>query len=235
MKVSIINEVAAKALGWTPEEAIGNDSFGSTVIGVVKDFHMHSLHFDIQPLSLHLSNDRGRIISLKVRPERISETVAKIEKTFKKHSSYPFEYAFLDDQFDQLYKSEMIMGEIFGYFTVLSILIASLGIFGMVAFSTTQRTKEIGIRKVMGASVRHIMLLLSKDFLILVALAFIIALPFAWYAVQQWLQDFAYRIDLDWWIFALAGLLVFLMAYLAVGYQSTKAALIKPVDSLRSE
>jgi putative ABC transport system permease protein len=129
----------------------------------------------------------------------------------------------------------MKMGEIFGFFTVISILIASLGIFGMAAFSTGQRTKEIGIRKVMGASVRSIMLLLSKDFLVLVVVAFIIALPFAWYAIDQWLQDFAYKVNIEWWVFVLAGLLVLLIAYLAIGYQSIKAAFINPVDSLRSE
>lgn len=129
----------------------------------------------------------------------------------------------------------MKLGEVFGFFTFLSILIASLGIFGMAAFSTTQRRKEIGIRKVLGASARRIMLLLSGDFLILVILAFFIGLPFAWYAMDLWLQDFAYRIDLEWWMFALAGFSVILIAYVAIGYQSIKAAFINPVDSMRSE
>jgi putative ABC transport system permease protein len=232
----MINETAAKAFGWTPEEAIGK-VYGNDfpVIGVIRDIHMHSMHEPIQPLMLILHNGRGRYISLKVRPERISETIALVEKTFKKYSPFPLEYSFLDDRFDELYKSEMKMGEIFGFFTVLSILIASLGIFGMAAFSTGQRTKEIGIRKVMGASVRSIMTLLSRDFLILVVVAFFIALPFAWYAIDQWLQDFAYKIDIEWWVFALAGLFVLLIAYLAIGYQSIKAAFINPVDSLRSE
>ena len=233
--VCMINQTAAKALGWTPEEAIAEEYGDLPVIGVVKDFHMHSLHEPIQPLILILEYRRGTKISLKVRPERIPETIAFVENTFKKHSPYPLEYSFLDDRFDELYKSEMKMGEIFGFFTVLSILIASLGIFGMAAFSTGQRTKEIGIRKVMGASVRSIMLLLSKDFLILVIVAFFIALPFAWYAIYQWLQDFAYKINIDWWIFALSGLLVLIIAYVAIGYQSVKAAFINPVDSLRSE
>lgn len=232
----MINETAAKAFGWTPEEAIGK-VYGNDfpVIGVIRDIHMHSMHEPIQPLMLILHNGRGRYISLKVRPERISETIALVEKTFKTYSPFPLEYSFLDDRFDELYKSEMKMGEIFGFFTVLSILIASLGIFGMAAFSTGQRTKEIGIRKVMGASVRSIMTLLSRDFLILVVVAFFIALPFAWYAIDQWLQDFAYKIDIEWWVFALAGLFVLLIAYLAIGYQSIKAAFINPVDSLRSE
>jgi putative ABC transport system permease protein len=158
-----------------------------------------------------------------------------VEKTFKRHSPFPFEYTFLDDRFDELYKSETKLGEIFGFFTILSILIASLGIFGMAAFSTGQRTQEIGIRKVLGASVRSILLLLSRDFIMLVFVAFFIALPFAWYAVYQWLQDFAYRIDIEWWVFVLPGLLVFAIAYLAIGYESIKAAIVNPVDSLRSE
>jgi len=183
-------------------------------------------------LRLILEYRRGTNISLKVRPERISETVALVEKTFKKYSPFPLEYSFLDDRFDELYKSEMKMGEIFGFFTALTILIASLGIFGMAAFSTGQRTKEIGIRKVLGATVRSIMLLLSKDYLMLVVMAFFIALPFAWYIIDQWLQDFAYKINIEWWIFALAGILTLLIAYLAIGYQSIKAAFINPVDSL---
>ena len=234
----ILNETAAKALGWTPEEAIGQHFTHrgtETVVGVVKDFHMHSMHLSIQPLMLRLDNGYGRELSVKVHPDGITETLISMEKTFKAYSPYPFEYSFLDDDFDRLYKSEMKLGEIFGFFTVLSILIASLGIFGMAAFSTGQRTKEIGIRKVLGASARNIMLLLSKDFLVLVLIAFVIALPFAWYAIYQWLQDFAYRINIEWWIFALAGIVVLLVAYLAIGYQSIKAAFINPVDSLRSE
>jgi putative ABC transport system permease protein len=234
-EASMINETAAKAFGYTPEEAIGKTLGQFPVIGVVKDFHMHSMHEPIQPLRLILYNGRGTYISIKVGSEKISETIAYVEKTFKRHSPFPFEYTFLDDRFDELYKSETKLGEIFGFFTILSILIASLGIFGMAAFSTGQRTQEIGIRKVLGASVRSILLLLSRDFIMLVFVAFFIALPFAWYAVYQWLQDFAYRIDIEWWVFVLPGLLVFAIAYLAIGYESIKAAIVNPVDSLRSE
>ena len=234
-EATIINEAAAKAWGYTPEEAIGKELGSLPVIGVAKDFHMHSMHTPIQPLRLILHYARGNFISLKVRPERIAETVALVEKTFKKHSDFPFEYSFLDDRFDQLYKSEMKLGKIFGFFTIMAILLAALGVFGMAAFSTIHRTKEIGIRKVLGASVRSIVLLLSRDFLILVVVAFFIALPIGWYAIYQWLQDFAYRINIDWWMFALAGILILTIAYLAVGYQSIKAAFVNPVDSLRSE
>jgi putative ABC transport system permease protein len=234
----LINETAALALGWTPEEAIGNHfshQGEETVIGVIRDFHMHSMHQPIQPLMFRLHDAYWRYFSVKVRPEELSETIAMLEKSLKEHSPYPFEYQFLDERFNQLYESEMKLGDILGFFTILSILIGSLGIFGMAAFTTEQRSREIGIRKAMGASVRNIMVLLSKDFIKLVVLSFFIAFPLAWFAIYRWLQEFAYRIDIEWWIFALAGLLVLLTAYLAIGKQSIKAALTNPVDCLGSE
>jgi putative ABC transport system permease protein len=202
---------------------------------VIKDFHMHSMHQPIQPLMLRLDNAYLRYFSVKVRPEELPETIAMLEKSIKEISPYPFRYQFLDERFDQLYESEMKLGEILGFFTILSILIGSLGIFGMAAFTTEQRFREIGIRKAMGASVRNIVILLSKDFIKLVVLSFFIAFPLAWYAIYRWLQEFAYRIDIEWWIFALSGSLVLLIAYIAIGKQSIKAALLNPVDSLRSE
>lgn len=234
----MINETAAKALGWTAEEAINKqiDLGGqTTVIGVVKDFHMHSMHLSIQPLIIRLSTQRGNYFSLKVKKDNIAATLAFIEKTIKQHSPYPFQYEFLDDNYNNLYQSEMKLGEIFGFFTIVSILIASLGLFGLAAFMADQRTKEIGIRKILGASVNNILLLLSKDFLSLVLLAFITAAPIGWYAMNKWLQEFAYRIDIGWWMFAVAGALAFIIANLTIGYQSIKAALSNPVDSLKSE
>jgi putative ABC transport system permease protein len=234
----VINESAALAMGWTPEEAIGN-SFThqgeETVIGVIRDFNMHSLHLPIQALMFRLHDKNWRYISVKLRPEDLSETIAMLEKSVKDISPYPFEYQFLDERVDQLYKTEMKLGDVLGFFTILSILIGSLGIFGMAAFTTEQRTREIGIRKVMGASVRNILVLLSKDFIKLVVLSCFIAFPLAWYAIYRWLQEFAYRIDIEWWIFALSGSMVLLIAYIAIGKQSIKAALVNPVDSLGSE
>ncbi len=204
----LINEMAAKALGWTPEEAIGqqftHDSV-VTVIGVVKDFHMHSLHLPIQPLMLRLRDIYTAHISVKVRPEKLTETIASLEKTVGQYSSYPFEYQFLDESFDKLYKSEVRVGKTFGFFTLLAILIASLGLFGLAAYSAKQRTKEIGIRKVLGASVRSIVGILAQDFLKMVLIGFLLAIPIAWYLMSHWLQDFAYRIAMEWWMFALAG------------------------------
>jgi putative ABC transport system permease protein len=235
----LLNETATKALGWTPEAAIGKqilDNGGKkTIVGVVKDFHMHSMHLPIQPLIVRLHLESPNFIFVKVRPQRLTETIAFMEKTIKKLSPYPFEYRLLDEHFDQLYKSEMKMGEIFGFFTLLSILIASLGLFGLAAFMSGQRTKEIGIRKVLGASAQSIVFLLTKDFLSLVGFAFLLSIPIAWYIMREWLQDFAYRIEIEWWMFAAAGVLALLVANLAIGYQSLKASSTDPVDSLRSE
>ncbi len=234
----LINETAARSLGWTPQEAIGSHfthDGEETVIGVMRDFHMHSMHQPIQPLMLRLHDRYWRYISVKVRPEELAGTINMLEETMKEHSPYPFEYQFLDERFGQLYESEMKLGEILGFFTLLSILIGAVGIFGMAAFTTEQRTREIGIRKAMGASVRNIVILLSRDFIRLVVLSFVIAFPLAWYLIYRWLQDFAYRIEISWWIFVLAGLMVLLIAYLAIGKQSIKAALVNPVDTLGTE
>ena len=236
----IINETAAQALGWIPEEAIGQQYINyndekKTVIGVVKDFHMHSMHRAIAPLLLELGDSYLFYIALKVRPEGLSETIASVEKSIRRYSPYPFEYQFLDERFDQLYQADLRRGEILAFFTLLSVLIASLGLFGMAAFTARQRTKEIGIRKVLGASVSNIVKLLSQDFLKLVLVGFVIAVPLAWYAMQRWLADFAYRIALEWWIFALAGVIALIVALLTISSQSIQAALSNPVDSLRNE
>lgn len=234
----IINETAAHALGWTPEEAIGKQfthNGTETVIGVVKDFHMHSMHIAIQPLMIHYGTSWLSNISLKVSPDDLPETITMLEKTVKRFSPYPFDYKFLDEHFDQLYKADVRLGETFGFFTILALLIASLGLFGLAAFTAEQRTKEIGIRKVLGASVRNIVTLLSTDFLRLVALSFLLATPIAWFAMHQWLQDFAYRIDIQWWMFALAGIMAIVIAGFTISYQSIRAAIADPVDSLRNE
>jgi putative ABC transport system permease protein len=234
----IINETAARALGWTPEEAVGKqvDYNGpKNIIGVVNDFHMLSMHLPIQPLMVRLSDVRGRFVSLRISPENIPQTLSFIEQGFKKNSVYPFEYEFLSDTYDKLYSSELKLGEVFSLFTMVSIVIASLGLFGLAAFMAGQRTKEIGIRKVLGASVHGIVLLLSKKFLGLVVVAFALAVPAGWYVMDLWLQDFAYRAALEWWMFAVAGAIALLIAYLSIGYQSAKAAMANPVHSLKAE
>ena len=239
LSAALINETAARTFGWTAEEAIGKHFVHNhqelTIVGVMKDFHMHSMHMAIEPLVIRPSSKWISYISVKVRPEHLTETIAALEKTVKQFSSYPFEYQFLDEQFDQLYKQEIRLGEIFGFFTLLALVIASLGLFGLAAFTAEQRTKEIGIRKVLGASVRGIVSLLAQNFLRMVILSFLLATPIAWYAAHRWLQDFAYRIDLQWWVFALAGGLALVIAWCTISYQSIRAARTNPVDSLRNE
>lgn len=239
--LAVINETAAKAVGWTPEEAVGksfdySDGHGRrTVIGVVRDFHFNSVHHVPGPLVLTLDQSPTGYISAKVRPEDLQGTIALFEQAVKRYTRYPFEYQFLDDKFDQLYKKDTRLGKMFGGFTILAILIASLGLFGLAAYTTEQRRKEIGVRKVLGATVVNIVGLLSKDYIKLVLFGFVIAVPAAWYIMDRWLEDFVYRIQIQWWMLALAGLLALIIALLTVSYQSVKAALMNPVKSLKSE
>ncbi len=236
----ILNEMAVNALGWTPEEAVGKQFYHQregkeTIVGVVKDFHLHSLHRTIEPLMLRMRPEFFRFISIKINPHNLLETIAFLKKSFEVHSSYPFEYQLLDERFGQLYKADYRMGEIFGFFTALSILIASLGLFGLAVFVTKQRRKEISVRKILGASVNNIVAMLSKDLLKIVALGFAIAIPITWYIMHQWLNGFAYRIDLRWWMFGLGGAIVLTMALLTIGSQSLRAAFSNPVEALKSE
>lgn len=234
----IINESAANALGWTPQEAIGkqfNAYKTKTVIGVIKDFHMHSMHLEIAPLLLMMEKNYFTYIALKVRGDNLNETILAVEEAVQEFSPFPFEYKFLDDQFDQLYKADTKLGEMVGVFTFLAIIIASLGLFGLAAYTTSQRVKEIGIRKVLGASVGGIVAILAKDFLKLIVLGFLVAIPIAWYVTNDWLQSFAYRIEITWWMFALPGLAAILIALLTISSQSIKAALANPIDCLHDE
>ena len=238
---TILNETAVRALGWTPEKAIGkqfirNGNQPDVVVGVVKDFNLHSLHEAINPFMFKLCESKHTgVLSAKVKPDQLRETIEFLESTITPHTDYPFEYAFLDDKFDQLYKNDIRLGQTFGFFTILAILIASLGLFGLAAFTTKQRTKEIGIRKVLGASPLKIFSLLAENFLKLIAIAFVLSIPLAWYGMEKWLENFAFRIDIEWWMFAITGMSVLFIAYFTIGYQSIKAALLNPVDSLRSE
>ncbi len=239
----LINETALKAMGWTPEEAIGNEftedwEIGSRkIIGVFKDFHMHSMHMPIAPLFIELRGykNHSRYISVRIRPEKVKETVAYIEETVKSYSPYPFESMFIEDHFDQLYREDQEQAEVFSFFTVLSILIASLGLFGLAAFNIHQRVKEVGIRKTLGASVTSIVSLVSWDFIKMVLIGFAIAIPIAWYAVSYWLRDFAYHTPMEWWVFGVAGIFALLIAFITISSQSFKAAHSNPVDCLRDE
>lgn len=236
----ILNESAAKELGWTPEDAIGKKMFlGSDrpgiVKGVVKDFNYESLHTPIGSLVL-FPEPRANIMMVKLSGRNTPQAIAFLEQNWKQFAPHrPFEYNFLDDIYTKMYNSEIRLSKVLNLFAGIAVLLACLGLLGLSAYSTKQRTKEIGIRKVMGATVWNIVSILSKDFLRLSLIAILIAYPIAWWSMHQWLQDFSYRVSINWWIFLLAGLLAIAITLLTVSYQSVRAALRNPVKSLRTE
>ncbi len=240
----IINEAMLPILGVKAEEALGIRITGDldleekvfyTIIGVVKNFHYESLRENIGALSLFLDNSTGTL-AVKLEAGDFSNTLASIESIWNKIApGQPFSYRFMDDSFNSTYEAEQNLGKIFMVFTILSILIACLGLFGLAAFNAQKRTKEIGVRKVLGASVAQISYRLTTDFLKMVGVAILISLPIGWYVMNKWLEDFSYRIEISWWVLALAGLLAIAIAILTVSYQSIKAAIVNPVKSLRTE
>jgi ABC-type lipoprotein release transport system permease subunit len=237
----LINETAARRMGWKPEEALGKkikfwDREGS-VIGVVQDFHFRPLTTAIEPFIFRYRPDDGYShVVVKTNPGQTRQALAAIERFYKKHEHLTApQYEFVDEALENQYRAQQRTGRVVLYFSALAIFVSCLGLLGLATFTAEQRTKEIGIRKVLGASVGSIVTLLSKDFLRLVGVAIVIASPVAWYAARQWLQDFAYKIELQWWMFAGAGLLAVGIALLTVSYQAIKTALINPVKSLRTE
>lgn len=235
----ILNETAVKELGWTPESAIGKTisrGVPGTVVGVVKDFHFASLHSDIGPLLIFLDKDMVWQMFVKVDGEQLAGTLASLEDVWKSRIAHrPFDFHFLDDDFNSLYRAEERIAKLFSMFAGIAIVLACLGLFALAAFTTVQRTKEIGIRKVLGASVSNIVALVSRQFLVWVGIAILIAIPVTWWAGRQWLMDFAYRIELSWWIFAFAGLIATLIALATVSFHAVRAARANPVESLRDE
>jgi len=239
----ILNETTARAFGWE-KNAVGQtlkhrDNHGSEityhVIGVVKDFHFKSLHERISPLVMTLSKNSGTLI-IKTKTTDIAGLLATTKKNWASlNAQVPFTYSFLDDRFNKTYRAEQNTGLILGIFACLTILVACLGLFGLATFTATQRTKEIGIRKILGANVTAIVSLLSKDFLKLICIAFFIAIPIAWFIMNQWLQDFAYRTNIGWMAFAVAGILALLIALITISFQAIRAAISNPVKSLRTE
>ena len=238
----IINQTAARMLGFNNEplnkKIFKGGSVAMNVIGVVKDFNAGSLRTKIEPLILRLGTERGGM-AFRIETKNITTLIAQIQNLY--HSAdanmagQPFTYSFLDDDFNHLYQSEQSTGKIFVSFAFFAILIACLGLFGLVTYAAEQRTKEIGIRKVLGASVSSIVGMLSNDFLKLVAIAAVIACPLAYWGMTRWLQDFAYRTDIGWWVFAVAGLLAVVITITTVSFRAIKAALMNPVTSLRAE
>lgn len=237
----IINEKAVSLLGYTnPKDAIGAryQQWGSNgqIIGVVKDFNFRSLQQDIAPITMRLDPNSTNIMTVKIASNNITQTIGVIEKTWlSMMPADPFEYYFLDELFDEQYEAEEDFGNLFLSFALLAIFISCLGLLGLAAHSTIQRKKEIGIRKVIGASVGSIVNLLSKDFIKLVGIAFVISAPLAWYAMHNWLEDFAYKIDIEWWMFIMAGVIAITIALATVSFQAIKSATTNPVKSLRTE
>ena len=232
----VINETAAQAVGFnTPEEALGQELTIGRVVGVFEDFHWSSAHNAHENTFFILSHGNAQV-SIKVNTEDLPQTIAAIEQVYKRlFPSDPFRYAFVDEQFDQQYRSDQRFARLFSLFAGLAIFIACLGLFGLAAFTAQQRTKEIGIRKALGATAMGIVRLLSTDFLKLVGLAFVVAAPLAYVAMSRWLEEFAYRVDLGMGVFLMAGTLALAVALLAVSYQSIRAALIDPAEALRTE
>ncbi|MEZ0541385.1 ABC transporter permease [Fibrella arboris] len=234
----LINEEAARRMGM--KSPVGQYlkfwAKPGKIIGLIKNFHLNSLRVAIEPLILRLDTTYNNTLLVRTRPGQTDKALASMRQLTKKYNpAYPFDYQFADDSFEKQYKSETLIGKLANYFAILAIFIACLGLFGLAMFTAEQRTKEIGVRKVLGASVPNIVALLSKDFLRLVLIAILLASPVAWYAMSQWLLDFKYRIEIDWRVFALAGTLAIAIALLTVSFQSIKAALMDPVKSLRSE
>jgi putative ABC transport system permease protein len=237
----ILNETAAALLGWKdPSKAINNELvYGGKrgrILGVAKDFHFESLHQKIVPLIMFPRSNFLNGISIKLSGTNIPASIDVVEKTWKKYlPETSFDYSFLDTRFDKLYEAEQKQESVFTAFSIIAIFIACLGLFGLSAFTISQRIKEIGIRKVLGASVKNIVGLLSKDFLKLVVVAAFIAFPVAWFTMNKWLEDFAYRINIQWWVFLVAGIIAAAVAWFTIGLQAVKAATTNPVKNLRTE
>jgi putative ABC transport system permease protein len=241
----LINEAAAREIGYSPEEAIGKqlniiksaeEYQEGKIIGVIENFHFKSLHRIIEPFVILLDPDSFRIISVRIQPGDVRGTLSFIQQKWT--ATFPaeeFEYGFLDDRINLLYENEGKMRQIFFVFSALSIFVACLGLFGLAAFTAQERTKEMGVRKVLGATEINVFVLLSKEFTKWVFIANVVAWPLAYYMMTKWLQNFAYRIGLGLWPFVLAAVLAFAIALITVSYQSIKAALTNPVDSLRYE
>jgi putative ABC transport system permease protein len=242
----IVNETAIKELGFeSPQKAIGGrlhmdwrgKSYNWTIIGVVKDFHFQDLHVKIEPYAFQLNSQPNyNYIIVHAKAADVAPLLKYIQASWHKlNPNEPFEYSFLDEDFQKNYEAENRLSAIVGYFTIVAILISCLGLFGLATFSAEQRIKEIGVRKVLGASVTGIVALLSKDFLKLVAISILVASPIAWWVMNKWLQDFAYRTNISWTVFVITTVTALLIALITISFQAIRAAIANPVKSLRTE
>ncbi|RIV21342.1 ABC transporter permease [Fibrisoma montanum] len=235
----LINQTAARRIGYKDPVGQPLTMWGrpGKIIGVIEDFHFQSLHTPIAPLIFRLSTEpSSQNFMIRTQSGQTQQALASIERVWKQmNPKFPFAYRFADEEYTNLYKSETVVGSLANYFAFLAIFISCLGLFGLAAFTAEQRTKEIGVRKVLGATVTNIITLLSADFLKLVLIAILIASPLAWYAMNRWMQNFEYKIGVEWWVFAAAGILAVVIALLTISFQSIRAALMNPVKSLRSE
>jgi len=206
------------------------------VIGVIKDFHYKSLHEKVSKAVLLIYPPVVVKVAVKVKTANLAKTIEDIRSAWNKFSpDFPLDYHFLDENFDKMYKAEQKLSSLLWIFTAMAIFVGCMGLFGLTAFSAEQRVKEIGIRKVLGANTANIVTLLSKSFVTLIIISLLIASPIAWWAMNKWLEDFAYRINIGWWVFVIAGAAALLIAMLTVSFHAFKAAIANPVKSLRTE
>jgi len=239
----LLNETAVQQMGFENandalQKKITNGAAGDTltIIGVLSNFHQQGLQKAIDPMCFLLRPNNTGYYSIKIDASDVHKTIASISSTWTKYfPNDPFDYFFLDENFNQQYASNELFGKVFGLFAFLAILIACFGLMGLTAYNVAQRTKEIGVRKVLGASVQNILTMISKDFLRLILLAGVIAVPLAWFVMNRWLQDFAYRINIQWWVFAFAGIIALVIAIVTISLQAMNAAFVNPVKSLRTE
>jgi len=237
----VVNEAALKVMGLNINNAIGKiisismEDKEAPIIGVVKDFNFKAVHQSVEPLVMKTNFDGGYVV-MRTTPANIQKVIASLQKTFHSvYGDYPFSYGFVNEDLKKLYITEQRMGTLFNVFSVLSIVISCLGLLGLATFATQKRIKEIGVRKVLGADEACIALLLTKDFIKFVAVSLIIAFPIAWWAMNKWLHNFAYRINIAGWMFVAAGLGELFIALVTVSSQAIKAAMANPVKSLRTE
>jgi len=235
----LVNETMARIMGLNASTAIGktltDGAITSTIIGVVKDFNFKPVQQAIEPLVLHI-NKWGGFLVIRTSPGNTQATIGALAKISRQlDPGYPFKFDFLDQQLSSLYKGDRQMGNIFSLFAILGIFISCLGLYGLSAFMAQQRTKEIGIRKVLGASLLQIVYLLSTGFTRLILIAVVIAIPLSWLAIHRWLESFAYHISINWSMFAIASLVVLLIAWVTISYESIRAGIANPAKSLRTE